>query len=61
MKRRLDITSLGVECDEIGGAKVTIWCKCYSVEDIDDCIEWLKLARTLMEGWEAIRRTPKTE
>jgi hypothetical protein len=51
----LDVTNLAIECDADGSAKVTAWCKCRSPDDIDDVIEWLKLAKTFMEKWQQIR------
>jgi hypothetical protein len=52
----LDVTTLGLECEEGGRVKVTVWCKCWTAGDINDVIEWLRLAKTLMEKWEAIRK-----
>jgi hypothetical protein len=55
MKRCLDVTDLGVEGFADGSMKVTVWCKCFTPDDIDDVISWLQLAKTMMESWETIR------
>jgi hypothetical protein len=53
--RRLDVTDLGLTCQGDGSTKVTVWCKCWTVADIDDVIAWLKLARAVMARWQEIR------
>ena len=37
------------------GTLISIWCKCYSVKDIDNLISWLRLARTMIVDWETIK------
>jgi hypothetical protein len=56
MTRRLDVTSLDMECHDDGTTKVTVWVKCWSSDDIDDVIAWLKLAKSMMKSWETIRK-----
>jgi hypothetical protein len=58
--RRLDVTSLDMQCHDDGTAKVTVWVKCWSLDDIDDVIAWLKLAKSMMKSWEAIRKKEET-
>jgi hypothetical protein len=41
--------------DADGETSVELWCDLSSIDDIVDIIEWLKLARTMMEKWEEIR------
>lgn len=52
----LDVTDLGLECFADGSIKVTVWCKCWSSDDIEDVIAWLKLAKATMLRWEEIRK-----
>lgn len=52
----LKISGLGIECDEEGHSHVSIWVKCRTVEDVDDVIAWLGLAKQMMAKWERIRR-----
>lgn len=51
-----DITTLSVECSRDGDTKVTVWCKCFTADDIGDVIAWLELAQGMMQKWEAIRK-----
>jgi hypothetical protein len=46
---------LRLDCDEDGETCVSLWCDLRTPDDVVDIIEWLKLARTLMEKWKAIR------
>lgn len=51
----LSITTLEIEGEPGGGSKVKVWVSCGTPDDIDDVIEWLKLAKTVMEQWKQIR------
>jgi hypothetical protein len=55
MTQPLDVTNLNLDCDADGSAKVTIWCRCRTADDIDDVIAWLTLAKTMTEKWQEIR------
>lgn len=57
----MDITNMSVECDEKGQSKVSLYLKARSVEDLDDIIAWLQLAKQVTAKWEKIRakREPK--
>lgn len=55
MSNTLEATTLEVQCHSDGTSKATVWCKCYSPEDIDDVIVWLRLAKSLLEDWRAER------
>lgn len=52
----MDISGLGITCDESGRSKVKIWVECRTREDCDDLIAWLGLAKQMMAKWEKIRR-----
>lgn len=56
MAKPLDVTSLGLNCTADGDTCVTIWAKCWTADDIDDVIAWLKLAKAAMQKWETIRK-----
>lgn len=56
MKRDLDVTNLEIECEADGSTKVTVWCKCWKPEDIEDVIAWLGFAKAVMEQWEFRRK-----
>jgi hypothetical protein len=51
----MDITSLEFEIDSKCRPKVSVWAKCHTVEDVDDIIAWLHLAKDMMRKWEKIR------
>lgn len=51
----MDITSLEWESDSKGNPKISVWAKCHTVEDVDDIIAWLHLAKDMMRKWEKIR------
>lgn len=51
----MDITSLEFECDSKGKPKIAVWAKCHSVDDVDDIIAWLHLAKAMMIKWDKIR------
>ena len=56
----MEITSLECKCDNKGGTQINVWAKCHSVEDVDDIIAWLHLAKTLMKGWDKIEKKRAT-
>ncbi len=51
----MDITSLEWEADSKGNPKISVWAKCHTVEDVEDIIAWLHLAKDMMRKWEKIR------
>ena len=51
----MDITSIGWEADSEGNPKISVWAKCHTVEDVEDIIAWLHLAKDMMRKWEKIR------
>jgi len=51
----MDITSLEWEADSKGNPKISVWAKCHTVEDVEDMIAWLHLAKDMMRKWEKIR------
>lgn len=52
---RLNATALDVNCQDDGRASVRVNVTCHSPDDVDDVIEWLKLAQDVMVKWDAIR------
>lgn len=46
---------LKVEGDANGTTLVKVWAECRSVEDIDDIVAWLRLAKSMISKWEKIR------
>jgi hypothetical protein len=47
----MKVNHLDVACDADGSSTVKVWCEVRTVEELVDVIEWLKLARRMMEGW----------
>lgn len=57
----MDITSLEMKCKEDGSTKIEVWAKCNSIEDCDDMIAWLQLAKSVIIKWNKINaRTSQT-
>jgi len=63
----LKISNLDVRCDRSQRQHLEIWCECHSVEDVDDLMAWLLLAKDMMKKWDRIRsrraqasQSPKT-
>jgi hypothetical protein len=56
MSEPIKIHELSIDCHADGGTRIYIWCNCYSPDDIEDMIAWLKLAKAVMEKWQAIRK-----
>lgn len=54
----MDITSLSIECHADGTSKVSCWAKATTLEEIDDLIAFLQMARKLMDGWSIVRQPP---
>lgn len=50
----MKINGLKIESGNNGKTHVEIWSTCHSVEDVDDTIAWLNLAKHVMRGWEKI-------
>jgi hypothetical protein len=56
---RFEANELTIRCRSTGATRVEVWCKCYTKEQIDDLVAWLKLAQTVTLEWEAIVETGK--
>lgn len=56
MSKPLDVTTLEIEGFNDGSIRVTCWCKCFTPDDVDDVIEWLKLGKMVMEQWAEVRK-----
>ena len=50
----MKVNGLKIESGNNGKTIVEIWNTCHSIEDIDDTIAWLGLAKQFMRGWEKI-------
>ena len=50
----MKINGLKIESGHNGKTIVEIWSACHSIEDVDDVIAWLGLAKQVMRGWEKI-------
>ena len=50
----MKINGLKIESGNNGRTIVEMWSTCYSVQDVDDTIAWLNLAKHIMRGWEKI-------
>ena len=50
----MKINNLKIESGNNGRTIVEIWSTCYSVQEVDDTIAWLSLAKHVMRGWERI-------
>lgn len=62
----MKVTHMDVRCDRSQELHTEIWCECRSIEDVDDLMAWLSLAKDMMKKWDKIRsrraeasRTPK--
>jgi hypothetical protein len=51
----MKVTHMDVRCDRSQELHTEIWCECYSVEDVDDLMAWLLLAKDMMKKWKKIR------
>jgi len=49
------VSNLDVRCDRSQKQHLEIWCECYSIEDVDDLMAWLLLAKDMMRKWDKIR------
>lgn len=50
----MKVSDLKIECDPL--TTVTVWVKCFTVDDVDDLIAWLGLAKTVMVQWQQINQ-----
>ena len=50
----MNINGLKIESGNNGKTIVEIWSTCHSIQDVDDTIAWLNLAKNVMRGWEKI-------
>ena len=50
----MKINGLKIESGNNGRTIVEMWSTCHSVQDVDDTIAWLQLAKHVMRGWEKI-------
>lgn len=48
----MKITDLKTESAK--GTMVKVWCECATANEVDDLIAWLRLAKSVMLGWERI-------
>lgn len=59
----MKINGLKIESGNNGKTRVEIWSTCHSIEDVNDTIAWLQLAKQVIRGWEKINakasRAPK--
>lgn len=53
----LEVTTLEIDCKEPTCVKV--WVKCRSVDDVNELITWLEIAKRAMLEWESISREDK--
>lgn len=50
----MKISDLKIESADCGKTTVSLWVRCSSVEDVDNLIAWLGLAKHVIRGWEKI-------
>lgn len=51
----MKISNLDVCCDMSHKQHLEIRCECYSVEDVEDLVAWLMLAKDMMAKWDEVR------
>ena len=54
----MKINGLRIESGNNGKTIVEMWSTCHLVQDVDDTIAWLQLAKHVMRGWEKINAKP---
>src|SRR5581483_5835742 len=54
LESAVKISGLKIESVEEGKTRVEVWSVCRSVDDVDDLIAWLGLAKHVIRGWEKI-------
>ena len=50
----MKINGLKIESGNNGRTIVEMWSTCHSIQDVDDTIAWLNLAKHVIRGWEKI-------
>lgn len=50
----MKINGLKIESGNNGKTIVEMWTTCHSIEDVDDTIAWLQLAKHVIRRWEKI-------
>lgn len=50
----MKINNLKIESGNNGKTFVEIWSTCHLIQDVDDTIDWLQLAKSVIRGWEKI-------